>query len=1395
MRIDVLGPLSCESSAAFGRRDRAVLTALAMCVGRAVSADQLADAVWGDELPPSSHKALQGCVVRLRKALGPEHIETSRQGYRLVVPTDEIDSQRFERMVTRSRELLALGEPERAVYVLAQALDLWRGRAFEDVETWDQAVIDAGRLEELRLEAEEMRVDASLRTGRHLEVLATAEAMVKAAPLRERRWTLLAMAQYQAGRQTEALRTIHQVRSLLADKLGLDPGPELASLQEAILRQDDSLLTHGLVRTSLTCPYQGLSPYDVDDSESFFGRDDDVRVCLELLETHNVLSVLGPSGSGKSSLVRAGVAASLRRSRRQVAVITPGEHPMKSLAAAPEQGHQSVLLVDQCEEAFSLCSDVAERRAFFAALVRRAEGEPLVLAMRADRLTDVSAHPDFARLLERGLHLLGSMSEQGLREAVQAPARQAGLLIEPGLVDLLVGEVDGRPGALPMLSHALRETWERREGNTLTVSGYTATGGIRRAVAQSAEKVYASVDPEHQDMLRDLVLRLVTSGVEGEPVRSRVPRRLITSDTEHEQLIDLLVAARLVTSDEGIVEIAHEALAREWPRLRSWLDDDIEGQRILHHLTSAADAWDSLGRPDSELYRGVRLVQAVDWRAHNDKVLTSTEAAFLDAAENIAKTEQRSAAERARRQSRLIFRLRGVLAGAAVLLVAALIAGTLAVRQADRADTSAEAAMAAETTSEARRVGALALSTNDIDMSMLLAVAGVRLDDTPDTRSSLLAALGNRPELIASTQMAGEPVIHFDVSPDGRTVAAYDTANHVRLYAIGSGDLLAGFQAGATRQRAWQTGQVRFSPDGNTLAVVMAAPTRQPVRLLDAETLEPLGAQLGGPSRLRWQFLDFAYSADGRRLAATLQRVQGRGSTLHTTSTWAVVWDLEAPRRPPVHFRLSGGNPGVVLSPDGRKLYTTQPLTIHDLASGESMPVPDPEPIERIAISPDGKLLAGPGGGGLLLLDAATGELRQRLAGNGDVGWFINFSGDGNRVATVTFDQREALVWDVGSGNLQARLPLGEGGEAIDFGTDGATVYTAGSDSSLRHWDINGDRRFIAQVAFAPPRLADLSFAQPGPGGDYIAYPNGFLDVEANVVREPLPRGPGYRRGGGSWHPDGAHYALATAGEIQIWDARTGELTISGRPSGHHVSGIDYSTDGSRLVIGELSGRVTMLDPTTMNPVGRPVRLDQPVCCVSAGPNNHTAIALTGFYEASGFRVGSSTRWTLVDLTSGTIVEQGPLGINGRAVALSPDGRHAAVGGTGGQVIVLDLKTGESIRPPVIGHDDAVLTVTYSPDGQRLLTSGPDSAVGLWDGETGLPLARVVMPQRYNEAGFRSDPTSVLIAPLWGGPVYEWDTRVDSALDFACAVAGRDLTEGEWTEQFGDRPYQSVCPA
>ena len=368
--------------------------------------------------------------------------------------------------------------------------------------------IEAARLDELRLDVEEARLDAGLRAGCHRDLLAEAQARVAEQPLREHRWALLARAQYQSGQQGDALRTIRDGRRCLAEELGLDPGPTLVALERAILRQDPSLTSAPPVpEPSATCPYQGLVPYDRNDAETFFGREAEVSECLRRLADDGVLVVAGPSGSGKSSLVRAGIAAALERDGRRVVVITPGPHPLQELRVAGPSIAAGALIVDQCEEAFTLCADVSERARFLEQLARHTG--PLIVALRADRLGDAAAHAAFARLVERGLYLLEAMGEAGIRAAIEQPARRAGLLVEPGLADLLVREVEGEPGALPLLSHALAQTWANREGRTMTVAGYRASGGIRGAVARSAEHVYEQAAPHQRVVLRDLLLRLV----------------------------------------------------------------------------------------------------------------------------------------------------------------------------------------------------------------------------------------------------------------------------------------------------------------------------------------------------------------------------------------------------------------------------------------------------------------------------------------------------------------------------------------------------------------------------------------------------------------------------------------------------------------------------------------------------------------------------------------------------------------------------------------------------------------------------------------------------------------------------------------------------------------------
>jgi DNA-binding SARP family transcriptional activator len=582
-----------------------VLAALVVRFGEAVPPDRLAEALWVGVPPRTWPKVVQGCVLRLRRTLGASAIETTEAGYRLTLARVDVDTQQFEDLIERGNVLMATTEFDRVAVAFSRALGLWRGAPFDVLDGWSSGRIEAARLAELRRSAEERLLDARLGLGEHRDVVAVAEAQVAEEPLREHRWATLAVAMYRSGRQAEALRALRRARVTLVDQLGIEPGAELVALEAAILRQDASLLaTPAPPVISEHCPYQGLAPYDVDDGDRFFGRDEEIATCLARLRSARLLIVTGPSGCGKSSLVRAGVVPALARDGRSAVVFVPGNDPAAAMTEALSSCTGSpVLIVDQFEELLTVDDEAHTRtRALCARLADYTSGRaPVVVVIRADHIAELSVNAEFARLVEQGLHLVSPLAGDCLREAIEDPATQAGLRLEAGLVDLLVRDCEGEPGALPLLSHALAETWQRRDGRVLTVEGYRATGEIRGAVARSADRLYESLPAEQRRTLRALLLRLVSPSTDGPPVRSRVATGAIGDDTDRDRVLRRLVRARLVTAEKDSVELAHEALARAWPRLQSWLDEDAAGQRILRHLTAAADGWESLGRPGSEL--------------------------------------------------------------------------------------------------------------------------------------------------------------------------------------------------------------------------------------------------------------------------------------------------------------------------------------------------------------------------------------------------------------------------------------------------------------------------------------------------------------------------------------------------------------------------------------------------------------------------------------------------------------------------------------------------------------------------------------------------------------------------------------------------------------------------
>jgi WD40 repeat protein/DNA-binding SARP family transcriptional activator len=1394
--IAVLGPLTVngdsDGAASLTPRDRVVLSALALRPGQVLSVERLADALWGEHPPASWKRVIPGCVMRLRRVLGTAAIETTPHGYRLVIPGENVDAQRFERLVGRGRELIAIGEPERAAHVLGEALALWRGQALADVAEWEPGRVETARLEELRRHAEEARVDAGLRCGRPGEVLGEAEALVAEAPLRERRWALLATAQYRAGRQGEALRTLRRARAVLASELGLDPGPELAAMEQAVLRQDPALTTTEVcVEPSPTCPYRGLVPFDVGDAEGFFGRDAEVADCVDRLASTGSLVVVGPSGCGKSSLVRAGVAAALQRAGRQVIVVTPGAHPLDAVEWLPDGGNV-VLVVDQCEEALSSCDDDSERVRFFATLAERSDRSPLVVAVRADRLGDLSAYPGFAGIVERGLYPLRAMNESNLRLAIEGPAHDAGLLLQPGLVDLLVREVEGEPGALPLLSHSLRRTWERREGRTLTVAGYRETGGVRDAVAQSAEDVYQRLPADQRPLLHDLLLRLVVPGPDGEPIRARVPSRTLVTDDARRRLLDELLAARLLTSDDGVVEVAHEALTRAWPRLRDWLDDDVEGQRILAHLASTADAWDRLGRPDSELYRGLRLTQASEWRRRARPSLNHVEDAFLEAGEALAATELHRAEAETERQLRVNRRLRGLLAGVGMLLVAALAAGVLAWRQAERADRAADAA-------DARRVANLAGDADDPGRALLLAIEAVRLDSTPDTRASLLDALAGNPTLIAADRTTG-PLRVVDVGPDGDVVAGGPAGAWVYTADL---DRVASFHLPVFT--------AEFRPGGDQVAIsITDSFDPSPIRLVDPAFADA-DVQLGGLPGLPLSVYDLGHSEDGRYLAASLaDNPSGAPTTVE-------VWDLRQPEQPIA--RIDGGLVwAVAVSPEGGRLYVmwspydpqvdtgegNPTVSMYDVATGRhaarhELSVELTNALNStvgtsggsMEISPDGTLLAVADVGEIRVLDAVTLDVRDTLHIDSEAASSLQFSTDGSILA-AGFGDGVVRFWPVTTGLAPVELDTGASAvQALAFSPDDRVLYTA-SDGLLA-WDVHGARRFVARAAEPPPGEQLTRRVVPAPEGVAVGYVDvsgrghdtvQFRDVDSAILGEPFDVGE--LTSNLSWRPPGWQHVAAAdeSGRVAVRDWRTGELVLSRRVASDVIGALAYSPDGDRLLAGERTGGLQQLDADTLEPVAQPIALGADIHQIVPTPDGRRAFVLL---EADTL--------ANVDLAQRRVVDRFELDVDPSWLAVSPDGSRLAVGAATGEVGLFDVRTGRWTRQPTANHSGWVQRVAYSTDGDTFASSGNDGQVSVWDGRTGELLGTVTPGELGTWAAAEYLPDGHTLAVATGdGAVFEWDTRIEQWIDFACAAAGTNLTEAEWQDVFPDRDYRPTCP-
>ncbi len=773
------------------------------------------------------------------------------------------------------------------------------------------------------------------------------------------------------------------------------------------------------------------------------------------------------------------------------------------------------------------------------------------------------------------------MRRDELRSAIELPARHAGLEVEPDLTHALIDDVEGEPGALPLLSTCLLELWQRRDGRVLRLAAYQESGGVHAAVARLAERAYGRLDADGQRMARGVLLRLAGEGDGEAVVRARVA--LEEFDDEARPVLDELTDSRLLTVTEGEVEVAHEALLREWPRLRAWLEDDAEGRRLHRNLRTAASEWETGGRDRSELYRGARLAAARDWAIDHDPELATRERAFLD--------------ESAAASGRALRRLRMVLGGVAALLVVAVIAGAIALNERGNASDEAVAA-------DAQRLGAQALIVDDLDRSLLLARQGVALDDSLQTRGNLLAALLKSPAAIGVVRGDGDRLIDLDLSPNGGTLAYLENAGTLRFVDVrtrrpaGRPVALPGY-TGCVVDSVVRFDQLRYSPDGSRIAVGACAPA-----ILDATTHRVLAHLQIGSDRFGRLVSGLRFSPDGRTLYAAVVLPPDRGKLV-------LRLDGRTGRRLGGSVRdHHGGFASIMPTRDGRELVTDDSAegdtVIRDartLRALRRVPVSD----QYTALSPDGRtLLLGGADGSVRFVDLRTGKVRVASGKHDGVVERGIFTADGRFAITAATDGR-IIVWDVRHA-AQGEILTGHHGRitALAVSRDGTTLYSSALDGQVLIWDLSGTQRLGRRFTVGLDSPGDLPRYALSPDGRILAVgrPDGAVGVfDMRTLRPvslfPVVPGKGSVVAGMGWVPHSDLIAVGgNDGFLALVDPLHGRVVR--RLYGHaahartgNVNGVftpGFSADGRLMVTGADDGTVRVWALPSGREVGAPLK-------------------------------------------------------------------------------------------------------------------------------------------------------------------------------------------------------------
>jgi WD40 repeat protein len=1118
----------------------------------------------------------------------------------------------------------------------------------------------------------------------------------------------------------------------------------------------------------------------------------------------SIVVLVGASGSGKSSLLNAGLLAAIAKGSvagaATAAVVTPGQHPLESLQRVA--GTPDVLVVDQFEELFTLCDDPAERREFVTRLAAADRAwTSVVIGLRADFYAMAMDVPALVPALQHNQVLVTPLSEEELRAAVVEPARAAGAAVEPALVDTLLADLAPAgvherahdPGALPLLSHALLATWTRTRRRELTLATYREAGGISGAVQQTAEEVWDQLDEEDQQLSRRMFLRLVNVSDGAALTRRRVARAEIDDlgrPGAVDQLVDTYVARRLLTVEFDAVQISHEALLTAWPRLRAWIEEDRAGLRLHRQLTEAANQWAAGGRDPELLLSGRRLSGISDWADDlgNAADLNRGEQEYLLASRNADDARRRAE----HRQNRTLKRL---LLAVGVLTVAAIVLAALALHARNAADRQRTEATQARDQALSRQVAVEVsqLAAKDPALAAQLSVAAYSIAPTADARSALLASTGSASptRLVASAQ----PLQALAISSAQQLMTAAGADGLVHL---------------------WRTGASVPSSLG---------------------TLRPSAAGT---------IFALALSQDGRLLAAG-----GAGRAID-------LWDVSSPESPRHLATIAGFDNTVfalAFSPDGQVLAagaaqgpTTGTVRRYLMADpgrpAPLAPITEPAFVQAMAFDASGQhLIAGTSSGDLIVFGTPSSDRAQQLsrttvsAGHALLAvasdpagplvatggldrtlrlWRLPTSGRPALVRTqrdfttwvtcLAFDHAGTTVYAGSSddtvhmysvsGTVHEVLPHPEPVTAVAL--DVGRIVTAGNDGTVRLWPtapatLDGASDSVFSLAYARDQVLAVG---AGSADGHLALWRGHTRLSASI----RAMDPGDALDGASAiSADGALVATGSSGgRVGLWSTRDPRRpaylgVLPGVETGARttVEGVAFSADSHWLAAGGDDGIVRVWD------VSDP-RHPRATAVLRAATNYVFSVAFShdGRYLAAASADGRAYVWRLTSGGGHLLAMISGFHSYVYSVVFSPVDDTLAVGAadsTGRLYAVTGRGRPTPVGPSLLGATDAIYAMAFSPDGSMLAGAAQDGAVHLWAvRRSRYQLASLVVGGGMSAVAFSPDGTTIAASGT-DHAVHLWQASPKRAAKAICATAGTPITRTEWNRYVPGAAYAPPC--